>query len=79
MKSLLKFLCVVIAIIIVTALAIIIFDMTYYAHNPANTTANAIIISIRNFFPSNWIITYDDWRISFLSWLSDMLSVSEPL
>ena len=79
MKSLFKFLGVVIAIVIMIALVLVIFDMTAYAHNPENTTVNAIITSIRNMFPDNWIHVYDGWRARFLVWLNDVFKPAQTV
>lgn len=77
MKGLLRFICTLIVIVIVIALALAIFDLTDYAHDPENATANAIVNGVRNLFPADWVNVYDGWRAQFLSWLSDVLNFAE--
>ncbi len=77
MKGLFRFLCTLVVIVVVIALALVILDMTKFAHDPENATANAIITGARNLFPESWIQTYDDWRASFLNWLSNVLDLAK--
>ena len=73
MKGFLRFLVALLAILIVVALALVILDLTSYAHNPDNATAYAVDSGVRSLFPVAWLTRYDGWRASFLVWLSNVL------
>ena len=76
MKALLKLIAAIITIAIIVTLALVIFDLTGYPRDPAHTTASAILTSIRNLFPANWVENYDLWRARFLTWFGQTFGPS---
>lgn len=74
MRGLIKFIAALIALVVIVALVLVIFDMTDYARDPEHTTASAILTSVRNLFPASWVENYDLWRATFLEWFNDVFA-----
>jgi hypothetical protein len=77
LKALLKLIAAIIIIAIIVSLALVIFDLSGYPRDPAHTTANAILTSIRNLFPATWVENYDLWRLRFLDWFGQTFGPSK--
>ena len=73
MKGLLRFISTLVVIAIVVALALLILDLTDYAHDPANATAYAVDSGVRSLFSVEWLERYDVWRLKIVNWFNDVL------
>lgn len=65
--GLLRFVFTLVILCVVLAVAIAILDSTAYAHDPAHTSAYAILFSIRNAVPPDALAVYDSVREQALS------------
>ena len=74
MKGLLRFLAAILCLVIIIALALVVFDISLHAKNADTAANNPILMSIRNLFPETWLNDYDGWRAQMLRWLRRVFS-----
>lgn len=75
--GLLRFVFTLVILCVILVLAIAILDSTAYAHDPAHTSAYAILFSIRNAVPPDVLAVYDSAREQALSALKIAYSAIE--